>query len=115
LSNQVIQKIAEDNSGQIWILTIHGINRYNKKTDAFQRFYFSRENKPPLSESEFNMALDASKKVFCAVKDWGIGYFDGTVFQLLNTKIFLPKPLKKWNFLQRENYWSYLKIMSFML
>lgn len=98
LSNQVIQKIAEDNSGQIWILTIHGINRYNKKTDAFQRFYFSRENKPPLSESEFNMALDASKKVFCAVKDWGIGYFDGTTFQLLNAKNLSTKAVKKMEF-----------------
>ena len=98
LSNQVILKIAEDDAGQIWILTVHGINRYNKKTDAFQRFYFSRENKPPLSESEFNMALDASKKVFCAVKDWGIGYFDGTAFQLLNGKKFSAKTVKKMEF-----------------
>ncbi|HEU4790538.1 MAG TPA: two-component regulator propeller domain-containing protein [Flavobacterium sp.] len=98
LSNQVILKIAEDDAGQIWILTIHGINRYNKKTDAFQRFYFSRENKPPLSESEFNMALDASKKVFCAVKDWGIGYFDGTAFQLLNSKKLSTKAVKKMEF-----------------
>lgn len=98
LSNQVILKIAEDNAGQIWILTIHGINRYNKKTDAFQRFYFSRENKPPLSESEFNMALDASKKVFCAVKDWGIGYFNGNAFQLLNSKNLSTKAVKKMEF-----------------
>lgn len=98
LSNQVILKIAEDNAGQIWILTIHGINRYNKKTDAFQRFFFSRENTPPLSESEFNMALDTSKKVFCAVKDWGIGYFDGTTFQLLNSKNLSTKAVKKMKF-----------------
>lgn len=86
LSNQVILKIDEDNTGKIWILTMHGINRYDKKTDTFQRYYFTRKNKPPLSESEFNMALDASKKVFCAVKDWGIGYFDGSDFQLLDVK-----------------------------
>lgn len=100
LSNQVILKIDEDNTGHIWILTIHGINRYDKKTDAFQRFYFSRENKPPLSESEFNMALDASKKVFCAVKDWGIGYFDGAAFQLLNSKNLSTKAVKKMEFSQ---------------
>lgn len=98
LSNQVALKIAEDNEGQIWILTIHGINRYHKKTDEFQRFYFSRENKPPLSESEFNMALDASKKVFCTVKDWGIGYFDGTTFQLLMGGKFSTKATKKMKF-----------------
>lgn len=99
LSNQVILKIAEDSEGKIWLLTIHGINSYDKKTDAFQRYYFSRENKPPLSESEFNMALDASKKVFCAVKDWGIGYFDGSAFQLLNAKNLSNKAVKKMEFL----------------
>lgn len=98
LSNQVILKIDEDNAGRIWILTIHGINRYDKKTGIFQQYYFSRKNKPPLSESEFNMALDASKKVFCAVKDWGIGYFDGTEFQVLKTKNLSTKAVKKMEF-----------------
>lgn len=98
LSNQVILKIDEDNTGQIWIRTIHGINRYDKKTGHFERFYFSRENIPPLSESEFNMALDTSKKVFCAVKDWGIGYFDGINFRLLNTNKVSKKAAKKMAF-----------------
>lgn len=98
LSNQVILKIDEDNTGKIWILTIHGINRYDKKTGIFQHYYFSRENIPPLSESEFNMALDASKKVFCAVKDWGIGYFDGNNFHLLNDQKLSKKAVKKMEF-----------------
>lgn len=98
LSNQVILKIDEDNTGKIWILTMHGINRYDKKTGTFQRYYFTRKNKPPLSESEFNMALDASQNVFCAVKDWGIGYFDGNDFQLLRIKNFSKKVVKKMEF-----------------
>ena len=98
LSNQVILKIDEDHTGKIWILTIHGINQYDKKTDTFKRYYFTRKNKPPLSESEFNMALDASKNVFCAVKDWGIGYFDGNDFQLLKIKNFSTKAVKKMEF-----------------
>jgi signal transduction histidine kinase/DNA-binding response OmpR family regulator/ligand-binding sensor domain-containing protein len=98
LSNQVILKIDEDDKGRIWILTIHGINQYDKKADKFKRYYFSRENNPPLSESEFNMALDASKKVFCAVKNWGIGYFDGTSFQLIKTKNLSAKAVKKMEF-----------------
>lgn len=75
LSNQVILKIGEDNAGQIWILTIHGINRYDKKRNIFQRYYFSRESDPPLSESEFNIAFDDSKNVFCAVKGGTISTF----------------------------------------
>ena len=98
LSNQVILKIEEDNLGQIWLLTMHGINKYNKKTNAFERFYFSRKNKPPLSESEFNLALDKSKNVYCAVKDWGIGYFDGKIFKHLNLKNTSSKAVKKMQF-----------------
>lgn len=98
LSNQVILKVNEDYLGRIWILTMHGINQYDKKTDSFKRYYFSRKNTPPLSESEFNMALDNSKKVFCAVKDWGIGYYDGTVFQLLRSKSLPRKAVKKMEF-----------------
>ena len=98
LSNQVILKIDEDKTGKIWLLTIHGINQYDKKTDTFKRFYFTRKNKPPLSESEFNMALDSHKNVFCAVKDWGIGYFDGKDFQLIKIKNFSKKAVKKMEF-----------------
>ncbi|MDR6968310.1 signal transduction histidine kinase/DNA-binding response OmpR family regulator/ligand-binding sensor domain-containing protein [Flavobacterium arsenatis] len=98
LSNQVILKVGEDKEGQIWVLTMHGINRYNKKTDTFEHYYFSRKNNPPLSESEFNMALDASKQVFCAVKDWGIGYFDGKEFQSIESKEFSAKTVRKMEF-----------------
>jgi signal transduction histidine kinase/CheY-like chemotaxis protein/ligand-binding sensor domain-containing protein len=98
LSNQVILKIDEDASGHIWILTMHGINQYEKKTDRFERYYFSRKNTPPLSESEFNMALDHSKKVYCAVKDWGIGYFNDTIFKLLPSKNLPKKAVKKMGF-----------------
>ncbi|TDD94748.1 hybrid sensor histidine kinase/response regulator [Flavobacterium cellulosilyticum] len=98
LSNQVILKIDEDNTGNIWLLTIHGINKYDKKTDTFKRFYFTRENKPPLSESEFNLALDASKNVYCAVKEWGVGYFDGNDFQKMKIKKFPKRAVKKMEF-----------------
>ena len=80
LSNQIVLKVGEDSSGHIWILTMHGINRYNKATDTFQHYYFSKDNKTPLSESQFNMAFNKSKQVFCAVNGWGIGYFDGNLF-----------------------------------
>lgn len=99
LSNQVILKINEDSSGQIWVLTMHGINRYNKKTNSFKGYYFSRENKPPLSESEFNMALNIHKEVFCAVKGWGIGYFSGTTFEPVKNDYFATKTVKSIEFL----------------
>ncbi|RYZ81924.1 MAG: hybrid sensor histidine kinase/response regulator, partial [Proteobacteria bacterium] len=102
LSNQVILKVGEDSTGQIWVLTMHGINRYDKKTDTFQQFYFARKNKPPLTESEFNMALDESKNVFCAVKDWGIGYFEGNDFQQLDARQLSGKTVRKMSFAGRK-------------
>lgn len=98
LSNQVILKIDEDNAGSIWILTIHGINSYDKKSNTFQRYYFSRKKISPLTESEFNMTLDNSKRVFCAIKGWGIGYFDGIDFKLLETKKLPAKAVKNMEF-----------------
>ncbi len=95
LTNQVVLKIDEDSTGGIWVLTMHGLNRYNKKSNTFKRYYFTRKDKPPFSEFEFNMALDRSKKVYCAVKDWGIGYFDGHDFQLLETKNLPTNAIKK--------------------
>lgn len=99
LSNQVILKIGEDYTGKIWVLTMHGINQYDKKKNIFKRYYFSRKNAPPLTESEFNIAFDSSKKVFCMVKDWGIGFFDGTNFQLLKANNLPKISVKKMEFL----------------
>lgn len=98
LSNQVVTKIFEDASGSIWILTNHGINRYDKLKNQFNNFYFSRKNKPPLSESEFNIALNSSGEVFCAVKVWGVGYFDGSEFVKLKNSHLHDKSIIKTEF-----------------
>ncbi len=98
ISNQVVLKIDEDNTGAIWILTMHGINRYDKRTNKFHRFYFSRKNIPPFSESEFNMAVDQSNTVFCAVKDWGTGYFYRGEFHVLDKSNLPTIAVKKMDF-----------------
>jgi signal transduction histidine kinase/ligand-binding sensor domain-containing protein/AraC-like DNA-binding protein len=85
ISNQVILKVFEDKQGYIWVLTMNGINRYDKKTDRFTSFLFTNNNRPPLSESQFNMALSPQGNVFCAVKNWGLGFFNGTDFTKLKT------------------------------
>jgi hypothetical protein len=43
---------------------MHGINQYDKKKQTvLNAFIFFRKNTPPLSESEFNIALDNSKGI----------------------------------------------------
>ena len=99
ISNQVVLKIGEDNKGEIWILTMHGINRYNKKNNKFKRYYFARKDKAALSESQFNLTFNHSKQVYCAVKDWGIVFFDEKYFQLLENDKFRNKGIKAIEFL----------------
>lgn len=102
ISNQVVLKIVEDKEGKIWVLTMHGINCYDKKTDTFSHYYFSADTSTPLSESHFNLALNADKEVFCSVKDWGLGYFDGKIFQHLNISVLKGKTILRLQFLNNE-------------
>lgn len=98
ISNQVILDITEDWQGGIWINTHHGINRYDKRSNTFTRFYFSRKNLSPTSEYEFHLARDSSGIIFCAAKDWGIGYAQNDSIHLLY-RLIKNKQVKKMAFL----------------
>ncbi|SFQ57062.1 Signal transduction histidine kinase [Flavobacterium akiainvivens] len=102
LSNQVVLKVAEDAKGQIWVLTMHGINRYDKASDKFYNYFFSSDATAPLSESQFNIALNNKREVFCAVKDWGIGYFDSSAFKKLNIPKLQGKTIRRIEFLDNS-------------
>ncbi len=94
ISNQVVLDITEDWQGRIWINTNHGINRYDKKSNQFTRYYFSRKNISPTSEYEFHIARGDSGIVFCAAKDWGIGYARNDSILLLH-RVGKGNPVKK--------------------
>ncbi|VAW20865.1 DNA-binding response regulator, AraC family [hydrothermal vent metagenome] len=98
LSNQVILKIVEGKAGDIWVLTMHGINRYNKKTNLFTRYLFSNTDNIPLTATEYHIASDNRKTVFCAAKGWGLGYYGQDSLRLLKTKNLPQVPLKKMEF-----------------
>ena len=95
ISNQVILDITEDRQGKIWINTNHGINRYDKKTNTFTHYYFSRKNISPTSEYEFHIARDYDGNVFCAAKEWGIGYFQNDSIYLLHSLENTNKSVQK--------------------
>ncbi len=98
LSNHVILKIGEDDKGLIWILTMNGLNSYDKRSGTFQQYNFSSTNDFTLSMRDFNMAIDSSKTVFCTVKDWGLGYFDGIQFQKIGVENLPNGPVEKMEF-----------------
>ncbi len=98
LSNQVILDITEDRYGYIWINTMHGINRYDKKTNSFKSFFFNRKDKFTFNESEFHIALDKNKIIFCTVMDWGIGYYREGSFHVLKTTNTIFESIRKIDF-----------------
>jgi len=98
LSNQVILKIEEDHSGLLWVLTMNGINSYSKKTNSFQQFKFKSTSKFTFSESEYNMAVSAKGNLFCAVKDWGIGYYAKGDFIKIGVRNLPDSAVKKMSF-----------------
>lgn len=98
LSNQVILKIEEDYAGLLWVLTMNGINSYNKKTNSFRQFKFKSTSKFTFSESEYNMAIGPKKNLFCAVKDWGIGYYAKGEFLRIGVRNLPDSAVKKMSF-----------------
>lgn len=44
LSNNTVHAIHEDRSGALWVATIHGLNRYNPRTDDFTRYLFAPQH-----------------------------------------------------------------------
>ncbi len=103
LSNQVVLNIIEDKDGYIWIVTMHGINRYNKRTNNFKSFFFTGKDKPPITETEFHIALNKDKTVFCAAKEWGIGYYKNDTILSLNAINLFSSALKKMEFSSAGN------------
>jgi ligand-binding sensor domain-containing protein len=47
LSNDMVISIYEDSQGDIWAGTFNGLNRLNKKTGKFSRYYFYPRNNMP--------------------------------------------------------------------
>lgn len=41
LVNDMVQAIAEDKQGNLWIATEYGISRFNPETQAFDNYFFS--------------------------------------------------------------------------
>lgn len=44
ISNNYPMKIAEDNLGHIWVATASGLNRFDRKTEFFKRYYHSDDS-----------------------------------------------------------------------
>lgn len=76
LSNNIIREVAEQRLGIMWVATDHGVNRIDMLTNRVERFYFGYEQANPLTEHSFLIASDGKGSLFCAVRKYGLAYYD---------------------------------------
>jgi len=63
ISSNMITTIHEDRRGELWIGTDFGLNKYNRNTDSFKR-YFSDDKVPRIARNnENNTVIEGNKKI----------------------------------------------------
>ncbi|MEO5650423.1 MAG: two-component regulator propeller domain-containing protein [Ginsengibacter sp.] len=76
IGSNVIQNITEDKRGNIWISTIGGISRYEKRTRKFYNYFYNQYQPGKVSEQEYAIAVDASGIVYSLSQKKGLSYYD---------------------------------------
>lgn len=76
IGSNVIQQITEDKRKNIWISTIEGISRYEKYSGKFYNYFYNQDNRSPVSEQDFKLAVDTAGTVFCLTQKYGLTYYD---------------------------------------
>ena len=60
LSNDIVNGIAEDGAGDIWVATNEGLNRIDRKTGHFRRFFGGELREGPMAElTVYSIAIDS--------------------------------------------------------
>lgn len=78
ISNNFIQDITEDKSGNIWIATqVGGINKFDVRKEQFTRFLHNNRNPNSISSNAVNrIKFDAEYNLWIATRDGGLNYYD---------------------------------------
>lgn len=76
ISNNIIREIVEGKRSSLWIATDRGINKFDKKKNRFERFFVDSENQGISGEHSFLIAKNSSDRIFAAVNEQGIFYYD---------------------------------------
>lgn len=76
IGSNVIQRVAEDKRGNIWITTIEGISRYAKATGQFYHYFYTQYRQSRVSENEYALAVDTAGVVYCFSKKTGLSRYN---------------------------------------
>ena len=87
ISNNIIRDIVQEQKNIQWIATDRGINRLDTRKNTFERFFTDTGNQTIFSENSFFIARNHLNRIFAAVYDQGIYFFNARthVFTRLNT------------------------------
>lgn len=75
ISNNIIRNLLEDKSGNLWIVTHKGINKYNRDTDSFKSYLSDLTNIPVL-ENSMRACLGPDSSLWISVIGQGINRYD---------------------------------------
>jgi signal transduction histidine kinase/CheY-like chemotaxis protein/AraC-like DNA-binding protein/ligand-binding sensor domain-containing protein len=94
ISNNIIRQVLEQDKQYLWVSTDYGINRWNKETRQFTRYYIGTENKTPKQERSYIIGITSDHVIIGFVRDEGLFRFDN------GTETFLPVPTDFSNYIK---------------
>jgi ligand-binding sensor domain-containing protein len=107
ISNNIIRDIVEEQNNIQWIVTDWGINRLDKRTNTFERFFVDASNPIISNEHSFFIAKNSLNVIFTAVYDQGLFYFNKESHQFVRLKTDRNLRMKKIFFDLDDNLWVY--------
>jgi len=61
ISSNTVQDITQTKNGEIWIATTNGLNRFNRETETFTRYYHNPDDPNSLSDNRVERVLEDSQ------------------------------------------------------
>ena len=107
ISNNIIRDIIEEQKNILWIATDHGINRLDKRGKIFEHFFVDAVNQRISSEHTFLITKNSSNRIFAAIYEQGIFYFDAKTHQFIRLNAAINFRIKKIFFDLDDNLWLY--------
>jgi len=81
ISNNIIRNIVQGQKYIQWISTDLGINRLDTRNNTFERFFTDNGNHTVFNENSFFVARNHSNRIFAAVYDQGVYFFNAKTHQ----------------------------------
>lgn len=102
IGNNVIQNVTEGSGGNIWINTIGGITRIEKKSGIIHQYFYGTKPKRRITEKEYDLTADKRGQVYVYSRDEGLKRFDSRNNSFVGVKEF-PKERKVRNLRLNED------------